>query len=83
MSEASASNGSPRCALFYEAGSQDWNLVTFYVYPASTPTSVESSIVAPLPSEDSPRYDLTGREITGPANGIYIQDGRKMLTPRK
>ena len=75
------------CALFHEAGiswGEDWQVgALFRVYPASSPTSVEPSVVAPIPSEDSPRYDMSGREITGPASGIYIQDGRKMLAPQK
>ena len=75
------------CTIFHESGivlAEDWNLGgIWYLYPESNSTSVEPTAVAPIPSEDSPRYDLSGRKITGPASGIYIQDGRKMLAPQK
>ena len=77
------------CALFYDSGIA--NSVSLFYAPANfvpvsydlDTTSVDSLPTAIGTPSDSPRYDMSGRKITGPASGIYIQDGRKMLAPQK
>ena len=53
-----------------------------FVFMGDTITSVREVLFNQERETDAPIYDLQGRRLSSPTNGLYIQGRRLMITPR-
>lgn len=56
--------------IFYRGGTQNFD---------TSQTTGITAVMTSEPSKDSAVYDLSGRRVTEPSHGIYIQNGKKVM----
>ncbi len=60
------------------SGTGNIHIATIEFTPAD-PAGIKNVEFAPALDMDAPVYDMTGRQVSAPVKGIYIQNGRKYI----
>lgn len=67
--------------IFAANGAASWDELEFIPWHGSTPEQAAANVqgIAVQPVSNGAIYDLQGRRVIKPLNGIYVKDGKKMI----